>query len=124
MQVEDLHNTIERSVFYQSGVYHESLKKGIPYIKALKTIGIWITNYDVFKEGPFHEIARLKRDYENIILTDKYELHYIQLSKFKEKCKRISTKLDEWLTFIINENMEEIKMVNNEYIKKAEKEIE
>lgn len=124
MQVENLHNTIERSVFYQSGVYHESLAKGVPYINAFKTIGIWITDYDVFKKGPFHEIVRLKRDYENIILTDKYELHYIQLSKFREKCKRISTKLDEWLTFIINENLEEIKMVNNEYVKKAEEELE
>lgn len=124
MQVENLHNTIERSVFYQSGLYQESLTKGMQYIQVFKTIGIWITNYEVFKEGPFHEIARLKRDYENIILTDKYELHYIQLSKFKEKCKRISTKLEQWLTFIINENVEEIKMVNNKYIKKAEKELE
>ena len=119
MQVEDLHNTVERSIFYQSGVYHESLAKGISYINAFKTIGIWITNYDVFKEGPFHEIARLKRDYENIILTDKYELHYIQLSKFKKKCKRISTKLEQWLLFIINENMEEINMIDNKYVKKA-----
>ena len=124
MQVEDLHNTVERSIFYQSGVYHESLAKGVSYINAFKTIGIWITNYDVFKEGPFHEIARLKRDYENIILTDKYELHYIQLSKFKKKCKRISTKLEQWLLFIINENMEEINMVDNKYVKKAEKELE
>ena len=124
MQVENLHNTIERSVFYQSGLYQESLTKGMQYTQVFKTIGIWITSYDVFKEGPFHEIARLKRDYENIILTDKYELHYIQLSKFKEKCKRISTKLEQWLTFIINENMEEIRMVNNEYIKKAEEELE
>ena len=90
MQVEDLHNTVERSIFYQSGVYHESLAKGVSNINAFKTIVIWITNYDVFKEGPFHEIARLKRDYENIILTDKYELHYIQLSKFKKKCKRLA----------------------------------
>jgi predicted transposase/invertase (TIGR01784 family) len=66
----------------------------------------------------------LKRDYENIILTDKYELHYIQLSKFKKKCKRISTKLEQWLLFIINENMEEINMVDNKYVKKAEKELE
>ncbi|MBP3596036.1 MAG: PD-(D/E)XK nuclease family transposase [Clostridia bacterium] len=66
----------------------------------------------------------LRRDYENIVLTDKYELHYIQLTKFKKKCQRISTKLHDWLTFIINENLEEIKMLDNEYIKKAEEELE
>ncbi|MBP3596839.1 MAG: Rpn family recombination-promoting nuclease/putative transposase, partial [Clostridia bacterium] len=38
--------------------------------------------------------------------------------------QRISTKLHHWLTFIINENLEEIKMLDNEYIKKAEEELE
>jgi len=74
--------------------------------------------------GPFHEIVRLKRDYENIVLTNKFEIHYIQLPKFKKKCKRISNKLEEWLTFISNENLEEINMIENEYVKKAEKELE
>jgi len=74
--------------------------------------------------GPFHEIARLKRDYENIVLTNKFEIHYIQLPKFKKKCKRISNKLEEWLTFISNDNLEEINMIENEYVKKAEKELE
>ena len=49
---------------------------------------------------------------------------YIQLPKFKQKCKRVSSKLEEWLSFIINENLEEIKMSNNKYVKKAEKELE
>ena len=124
MQVENFFNTVDRTLFYNSGLHHESLKKGESYTESFRTIGIWITNFDVFKEGPFHEIARLKRDYENTLLTDKFELHYIQLTKFKAKCKRISTKLDQWLTFIINEKLEEIKMVDNEYIKKAEEELE
>ncbi|MBP3596170.1 MAG: Rpn family recombination-promoting nuclease/putative transposase [Clostridia bacterium] len=124
MQVENIYNTIDRSLFYNAGLHHESLKKGESYNSSFKTIGIWITNFDVFETGPFHEIAKLKRDYENTILTNKFELHYIQLTKFKAKCKRISTKLDQWLTFIINEKLEEIKMVDNEYIKKAEEELE
>ena len=33
-------------------------------------------------------------------------------------------KPKEWLTFIQNENLEEIKMINNKYVKKAEKELE
>ena len=124
MQVKDYLNTIERSLFYGTGVYHENLKSGEDYIDIPNSISIWITNYNVFKEGPFHERARLKRDYENILLTDSLELHYIQLPKFKEKCKKISSKLEEWLTFIINENMEAIKMCKNENVKKAEEEFE
>lgn len=105
-------------------MYHESLKSGQDYIEITKSISIWITNYNVFEDGPFHERARLRRDYENKVLTDSLELHYIQLPKFKEKCKRISSKLEEWLIFIINENMEAIEMSENENIKKAEEEFE
>ena len=124
MQVKNYYNTIERSLFYGTGMYHENLEKGTNYTEIPKSITIWITDYNVFKEGPIHEIARLKRDYENKILTNKLELHYIQLPKFKEKCKRITNKLEEWLTFIRNENVEEIKMIENKYVKKAEKELE
>ena len=124
MQMTDYENTVERSVFYDSGVYHEGLVKNEDFRNAKRVIGIWILGYNIFEEGPFHEIARLKRDYENILLTDKMELHYIQLPKFKEKCKRISNKLEEWLTFIVNDDVEEIKMIDNEFVQKAEDELE
>ncbi len=124
VQVKDYKNTIERSLFYQAGVYHDSLQSGLDYIRIPETIGIWILGYDLFDEGPFHEIARLRRDYNNLILTDKYELHYIQLPKFKRKCKKISNSLEQWLTFFINDNLEEIRNMDNEYVKKAEEELE
>lgn len=124
MQVKDYYNTIDRSVFYGTGIYHENLNSGQDYLEMPKSISIWITDYDVFEEGPFHERARLKRDYENIVLTDKLEIHYIQLTKFKEKCKRISNKLEQWLTFIKNENVEEIRMIDNKLVQKAEDEFE
>ena len=124
MQMTDNKNTVERSVFYDSGVYHEGLDKNNDYIDAHRVIGIWILCYNLFDNGPFHEIARWKRDFENTILTDKMELHYIQLPKFKEKCKRISNKLEQWLTFILNEDVEGIKMIDNEFVQKAEDELE
>lgn len=124
MQVKDYKNTIDRSLFYQAGVFHDSLESGNDYTQIPHTIGIWICDFDMFDEGPFHEIARLRRDYKNILLTNKYELHYIQLPKFRRKCRRISTRLEEWLTFIINEDLEEIRMSDNELIKKAQKKLD
>ena len=124
MQMTDYENTIERSVFYDSGVYHEGLIKNEDFKNANRVIGIWILGYNIFENGPFHEIARMRREYENILLTDKIELHYIQLPKFKEKCKRISSKLEQWLTFILNEDTEEVKMIDNEFVQRAEDELE
>ena len=124
MQAMDYHNTIDRSLFYDAGVFHESLQKNEDYLQIPKVIGIWILGYDIFEDGPFHETARIRRDYNNEELTDKIELHYIQLPKFKQKCKRISNKLEQWLTFILNENLEEIKMIDNKFVQEAEKELE
>ncbi|MBR0492064.1 MAG: Rpn family recombination-promoting nuclease/putative transposase [Clostridia bacterium] len=128
MQVKGHENTIDRSVFYETGLFHESLNSGEDYLEIPKVISIWITDFDVFDEGPFHERARLKRDYENIILTDKVEIHYIQLPKFRKKYKRVSNKLrdklEDWLTFIENEDLEAIRMIDNKYIQQAEDEFE
>ena len=124
MQIKNNHDTIERSLFYTTGLFHENLQRAENYIDIYSSISIWITNFNIFKDGPFHEKAYLKRNFENKLLTNKFQLHYIQLPKFRKKCKRISSKLDEWLTFIENENLEEIKMIDNECIKKAEEELE
>ena len=125
MQMRNYNDIEARSLFYTTREYHQSLENGQDYIEIPKSIGIWISNFNVFNdEGPFHEIVRLRRDYENQIFTDKIEMHYLQLTKFKQKCKRISNKLEEWLTFISFENMEELKMIENEKVKKAEEELE
>ena len=125
MQMRNYNDIEARSLFYTTREYHQSLENGQDYIEIPKSIGIWISNFNVFNdEGPFHEIVRLRRDYEGQIFTDKIEMHYLQLPKFKQKCKRISNKLEEWLTFISFENMEELKMIENEKVKKAEEELE
>lgn len=125
MQMENNHNTVDRSLYYVEKLSIKDLKAKQDYTNIPKTIGIWILDYDLFEEGaPFHEITRLRRDYNYKILTDKLELHYIQLPKFKRKCKHISNTLEQWLTFIINDDLEEIKNMDNEYIQDAESKLE
>ena len=122
MQIKDYLNTIERSIFYGAHIYGEALQMGQDYSEAPRSISIWITSYNVFKKGPYHEIARLKRDYQNTLLTDDLEFHYIQLPKFRKERRDLSDKLHQWLLFIEYKNMEAIHMVNNKYVKKAEEE--
>ena len=40
------------------------------------------------------------------------------------KCKHISSALEQWLTFIINDDLEEIKNMDNELIQNAESKLE
>ena len=126
MQVSDEYNFIERSLYYWSGNYYNDLKKGKNYKIAKRTIGINILDYEIFNNGPYHEIGRLKRDYQNEILTDKLELHFIQIPKFIKEKRGSETKLEQWMQFIIQKNKMEVElaMEKNKEIKKANKEYE
>ena len=126
VQVENQYNFIDRSLYYWSGSYYNDLKAGEDYTETRKTIGINILNYEIFKEGPYHEIARLKREYNNQLVTDKLEIHYIQMPKFIKEKRGSKTKLDQWMQFLCQKNNKEVALVmekNNE-IKKANEEYE
>ena len=51
-------------------------------------------------------------------------MHYIQLPKFKKKCKHILTALEQWLTFIINDDLEEVKNMDNKLIHDAQSKLD
>ena len=126
VQVENQYNFIDRSLYYWSGNYYNDLKAGYDYTETKKTIGINILNYEIFEEGPYHEIGRLKREYNNKLVTDKMEIHYIQMPKFIKENRGSNTKLEQWMQFICHKNLKEVKkaMEKNKEIEKANKEYE
>ena len=126
IQMINLHNFIERSLYYWSGNYYNDLKAGENYQKVKRTIAINILDYELFEEGPYHEIARLKRDYQNKILTEKIEMHFIQIPKFRKEKRGVRTKLEQWMQFIsqTNERGVELAMKENKEIRKAKEEYE
>ncbi len=126
IQMINLHNFIERSLYYWSGNYYNDLKAGENYQKVKRTIAINILDYELFEEGPYHEIARLKRDYQNKILTEKIEMHFIQIPKFRKEKRGVETKLEQWMQFIsqTNERGVELAMKENKEIRKAKEEYE
>lgn len=126
VQILNPNNFMERILYYWSGIYYSNLKAGQNYKNAKKTISINILNYKQFEEGPFHEIARLRRDYKNKILTNKMEIHFIQIPKYTKEEKETNEKLKQWMQFISQTNQKgvELAMKENEEIKKANKEYE
>ena len=127
MQMQNQYNMKERTLYYWSGLYYTGLQKNENYKINKRAITINIMNFDMFKEGPYHEKVELRRRYKNILLTDKLEIHFIQLTKFmKEARKEEDKELWNWLTFICNKNEEEVReiMEENEEIKKANEQLE
>lgn len=121
LQVVNNRNIIDRTLYYWSGLHHNNLKRGKDYKETIKTISINILNYNEFEEGPYHEVARLKREYQNEVLTEKMEMHFIQIPKFIEEKRGTETKIEQWLQFISQENQGEVEkaMEKNEKVRKA-----
>ena len=127
MQMRNQYNMKERSLFYWAGLYYTGLKKKEEYKENKRVITINIVNFDMFKEGPYHEKIELRREYKNILLTNKLEIHFIQLSKFlKEGQEEKDKKMWQWLTFICDKNRKEVERVmkENKEIEKANEELE
>ena len=121
MQVVNHHDIIERTMFYWAGMYYNHFKEGNEYKKAKRTISINILNYNEFEEGPYHEIAKLRREFKNKLLTEKVEIHFIQLPKFIKEKRGSETKIEQWMQFISQVNQGEVEraMKKNKEVKKA-----
>ncbi len=110
MQNKNEYNIKERSEVYASGIIYNALKVGDDYVEIPKTIVIWILGFNMFKDGSYHEIARVRRDFNNEDLSGKVEYHYIQLPKFLEQIDDIQTKEEQWLAYLTcSLNDEELK---------------
>ena len=136
MQVNDEHNIGERITFYLCRVYSNTIKSGGLYNKIEKTIAIVLINFSYFNRKEYHQIAHLKfeecedgneivedlEEAESIVVTDKLELHIIDLKKFR-KIKNPKGELADWLNLIIG-NEEEIEMCakRNKIIKRVNEE--
>ena len=138
MQVQDQHNIDKRSPTYLTKIYSDQLKEGEQYIEVKKVVVINILNFNYYKRNSYHSVARMKfeesKESEKVdlgyIIEDKYatedlEMHFIELPKFRMKDPNMSSKLEQWLCLICNEE-EMIKMARskNKEIDKAKKELE
>lgn len=124
MQVRNQYNMIDRSLYYWSNLYSSSLYKKQNYKDNNRTITINILMFNIFEEGPYHEKCMIRRDYNNEILTEDLEMHFIQIPKCKKE--DLETKLDGWIQFIgnISEEGVNIAMKENKEIRKAQEELE
>lgn len=108
MQVAKNQNIADRIIWYWSALYHKSIDSGVDYIKTKKTIAILIADFkiDILENIPnFHTSWHIREDeFSKIILTEKLELHIIELSKLAINNDQLvnQNKLLKWSKFILN----------------------
>ena len=138
MQVSNEHNIKERSSTYLSKLAAEQLKAKQNYKELKKIITINILKYNYLERNSYHSIARMKYEDTKPIefvdmgykkeeeeATNTFEMHFIELPKFKEKNPDCNTKLEQWLWLIDGSKEEKVTMSaqENEEINKTVKEL-
>ena len=124
MQLIDKNNIIERMLYYWSKMYTKQIKAGDDYNKLEKTIVILIADFNIkgLEEVEYHSTWKIieTNSVKKLILTDKFELDIIELSKIKGRENEKDQLLD-WLIFLENPESERVarKMEENENLKEA-----
>ena len=124
MQLIDKNNIIERMLYYWSKMYAKQIKAGDDYNKLEKTIVILIADFNIkgLEELTYHSTWKIMEinNVKKLILTEKFELDIIELSKIKGKENEKDQLLD-WLVFLENPESERVarRMEENENLKEA-----
>lgn len=127
VQLANNEYTAERFLYYWSRIYSGQLLKGSDYTKLNKVIGIIILDYNFEK---LREIESMHTKWQiketltgqEIILTDLFELHIIEIPKAKKILEQDTTnELAQWMMFFNNPNEKEVEkiMEENKEIKRA-----
>ena len=119
----------ERILYYWARLFSKGIKKGEDYEKLEKTIAILITNEKIekFEKLKYHtEWKIFEKENKKKILTDKLEIHIIELEKIEDNNQESNDKLLDWLYFLINPNSRRVKekMAENEELKEAKEKLD
>ena len=131
MQVTKSEYIAERILWYWAKLYAGSLERGNGYNTTKKAVCILIAD---FKLEKLKEIEKYhtkwnirEEEYKNIILTDRLELHIIELEKLeiRNNKSKEEEELLNWCKFIkFPEKVEESIIMKNEEIKKAKEQLD
>ncbi len=124
MQLIDKNNIIERILYYWSRMYTKQIRAGEDYKKLEKTIIILIADFNIkgLEELAYHSVWKIieTNSAKKLILTEKFELDIIELTKISGKENEKDQLLD-WLMFLENPESERVarRMEENENLKEA-----
>ena len=97
----------ERTLWYWSKNFSTQLKTGEPYSNLPKVICINIINFNLFKCKDYRSKFLLTEEKRKELLTDKIEIYFLELRKFRKYLKKKRKKntdpitaLEKWLAFI------------------------
>ena len=103
MQMAEDRNFDKRAIFYWAKTVTDQLTEGMMYRELRKTISINILDFNfVPGEDNFHSRYKIinTETREDDRLHDMFELHYVELKKFKKKFSELAIPLERWVAFL------------------------
>ena len=124
MQLKDNKNIIERTTKYASDLMSRQLNKGDDYKKIKEVIIVVIADFVIFPKYNEYitESITVIKNHRDCELNKYIKYYYIELPKFRKREKKdYENKVEQWLTFIDDEEEEEVEKVmrKNDLIKNA-----
>lgn len=117
-----------RSLFYLGKLFISSVKKGDSYDKLKKTITINILDFEFIPLERYHCTFHFYEDHDrDFMLTDMFEVHFVECPKFRRKTRDLQDPLQRWLLFLEDKLPEKLRkelMAMDPMIEKAEKRLE
>ena len=126
VQLVERSNLPERLLFYFSKLYLKGIGKGEDYRIAKRVVLIAIIDYNLkieIEDKKMETIWQIvEKNHPKTILTNKFEIHILELEKVKEEYKKNKeNKKAQWLLFLDDPETKELKeiMEKNEDVKEA-----
>ena len=126
VQLVERSNLPERLLFYFSKLYLKGIGKGEDYRIAKRVVLIAIIDYNLkieIEDKKMETIWQIvEKNHPKTILTNKFEIHILELEKVKEEYKKNKeNKKAQWLLFLDDPETKEVKeiMEKNEDVKEA-----
>ena len=103
MQIREDNNFDKRALYYWAKLVTEQFSEGMMYKDLKKTISISILDYDFVPDTEeVHSCYKILNTAtgKDDQMHNVFELHYIELKKFKKTYNQIQTDLDRWSSFL------------------------
>ncbi len=120
----------KRAMYYWSKLFASQLESGTAYFRLKKTISINFLNFNLIKSktDSYHSVYRiLNTATKEDNLNDIFELHFIELKKFKKDFPDLVSALDRWASFLnLVESLDKNKLpkkLDSKVFKKASEEV-
>ncbi len=105
LQVYEQTGYVQRSLFYATGLIQSQLKVGDSYFQITPVIQINLLDFELLPTENIVSRYLLKEEKSNHVLTNLFQMIYVELSKFRVKnISELKTERDIW--FYLLNNME------------------